>query len=336
MDYHTPIKFSRHPWVWIQDKRETGINAKGLYVVALMPAILMLIGFVANVMAIFQLREYSVASETVVITLSCFLFVFGLINLAFLHLMSKAKIRLEREYRHYHILHKDIIEKIRDYRTHKRWEEKHGKTLLPDDIKRDIQESKGKTLSPDDIKRDIQEILSKFNDNYMKKMHSPEVSAVIKYRHSDNLVPIRVGGDKNDRNNEPELLKESFIYQALNEYGKPMRYIYVKNLDDPDKYEYRALGKYIEDVKSRAGEKYSTFIALQIRMGQRQPEWKFKASRDLGMLGFDRKKKYGFGNFERHELEYIACFVDMMSELVQDLIEAEERETANEKKRETQ
>lgn len=176
----------------------------------------------------------------------------------------------------------------------------------------------------------------------MKKMHSPEVSAVIKYRHSDNLVPIRVGGDKNDRNNEPELTKESFIYEALNETGKAMRYIYVKNLDDPDKYECEALGKHLSDVKKRSQGKYSTFIALPIRTGQLQAGQQsrsvgnFKARQPLGMLGFDRKQKYGFGNFERHELEYIACFVDMMSELVQDLIKAEERETADEKNRETQ
>ena len=311
MEKHVPIALCKHPLIFIRDKFETGVNAKRLYVTALIPSILIFIGLVANVITIFRFPKHDVALETVVIILSSLLFVFGLINLVFLHFLSKANIRLGREYRHYNVLHKDIIEKIRDYRTYKRW-----------------KESEGETLSPDDIKRDIQEILSKFNDNYMKKMHSPEVSAVIKYRHSDNLVPIRVGGDKNDRNNKQELLKESFIYQALNEVGKTMRYIYVKNLNDPDKYEYRALGKHIEDVKSRAGEKYSTFIALPRRTGQQQPEWEFKARRDLGMLGFDRKKKYGFGNFERHELEYIACFVDMMSELVQDLIEAEERETA--------
>ena len=98
---------------------------------------------------------------------------------------------------------------------------------------------------------------------------------------------------------------------------------YIKDIDDPDKYEIETLGKHMCDVKKRAQGKYSTFIALPIRTGRlKHVSAAFKASQDLGMLGFDLKKKYGFGNFEEHELEYIACFVDMMSEIVQDLIEA--------------
>ncbi len=320
MDYHKPITPFSHPWIWIQDKYETGVNAKGLYVVALLPTIFMVVGFVANLWTIFRIPEQEVASEKVLIILGSFLFVFGLINLVFLFLIGKAKVRLGRERDNYKILHKNIIEEIRDYRAHKR-----GKEL------------QSESFSPDDIQRYIKEILSKFNDNYMKRMHTPEVSAVIKYRDSDNLVPIRVGGDRAERNNKPELLKESFVYQALNEPGKKMRYIYVKDLDKPDKYEYKALGQHLDDVQKRAKDKYSTFIALPIRTGQaRHVSGNFTARQDLGMLGFDRSKKYGFGNFEAPELEYIACFVDMMSELVQDLIEAKKQKVVNETNSETQ
>ncbi len=320
MDYHEPIRLFGHPWIWIQDKYETGINAKGLYVVALLPTLFMLIGFIANILTIFHIQKQNVASEIVVIILGTFLFVFGLINLVFLYLIAKAKVRLGRERDNYKILHKNIIEEIRDYRTHKRWKEMQAESFFPDDIKRYIQE-----------------ILSKFNDNYMKRMHSPQVSTVIKYQDYDNLVPIRVGGDQAERNNEPESLKKSFIYQALNEPGKTMRYIYVKYLDKPDKYEYKALGKYLTDVQTRAKGKYSTFIALPIRTGQaKHVSGAFKTRQNLGMLGFDLRRKYGFGNFETHELEYIACFVDMISELVQDLIGAKRQKVANQTNLEVQ
>lgn len=323
MDYHAPISPFKHPVIWMRDKYETGLNAKGLYVIALLPLLPGLLGLIAlcaDLMTIFGIDKATIASEKITTMLAVFLFVYGLLNLVFLYVITRASVRLGRERDNYRILHKKIIEEIRDYRTHKRREE-----------------GQKKRLSLDEIKRYISEILSKFNDNYMAKMHTAKVSAVIKCRHSNTLDPIRVGGDRAERNNEPELLEESFIYKALNETGKTMRYIYVKNLDNPDKYECEALGKHLSDVKKRSQNKYSTFIALPIRTGQeKHVSSGFTDRQDLGMLGFDLKRKYGFGNFEEHELEYIACFVDMMSELVQDLNEADTQKVNNITNQETQ
>ena len=118
---------------------------------------------------------------------------------------------------------------------------------------------------------------------------------------------------------------ESFIYQALHETGISLRYIYVKDLSNPDKFERTALGNHLKDIQKRSHEKYNTFIALPIRSGQPKDiaGGAFTARETLGMLGIDRKQKYSLGNFEEHEQEYLACFVDMMSELAQDLIGSE-------------
>ena len=324
MEYHTKITLLNHPWIWTCDKYRTGFNAKGLYSIAFLPSILALIGFFVNICTFYKL-EPVVYSDVAVIFLGSFLFVFGLINLVFLHLIAQAKVRLGRERDNYHVLHKDVIEKIRDYRAHRRLEKTET-------------EIDGKNLGANEIKKHISEILELFLKSYLYRMHPGEASAVIKYKHpgTDELVPIRVGNDAKDRDTKPEKLDKSYIYQALTAPGKTLRYIYVKNLDSPDKYECRALGTYTEGVQGRAKSNgYPTFIALPIRSG-RIKDSMLSAQNTLGMLGLDLKTKYGFGNFEEHEQEYLACFVDMMSELVQDLIDAEGNQAPNKMAREVE
>ena len=317
---HNRITLWRHPCIWVLDKCATGVNAPKLYIVAFIPTIFMLIGFVANLWAIFQLEEQGVGSERAVIILGFFLFVFGIINLAFLHLITQAKVRLGREGENYRILHRDIIEKIRDYRSGKRLDRTESKTTQ--------EEAASPTAR--EIKREIHTILELFLKSYLYRVHPWKSSAVIKYKDpkNDKLIPIRVGNDASNRNSEPEPLGESYIYQALTATGKKLQYIYVKNLDKPDNHECTTLGVHLEDVKKRAQGKYSTFIALPIRSGESQDVsgQALTAHSSLGMLGIDLKREYGFGNFEEPEWEYLACFVDMMSELVQDLIDAEKTE----------
>jgi len=91
------------------------------------------------------------------------------------------------------------------------------------------------------------------------------------------------------------------------------------------------LGNHTVNVQRRALGHYSTFIALPIQSGQCHDvsSSNMAAKNSLGMLGLDLKKKYGFGNFEKQEWEYLACFVDMISELVQDLIDAEGSQASN-------
>lgn len=49
----------------------------------------------------------------------------------------------------------------------------------------------------------------------------------------------------------------------------------------------------------------------------------------LGMIGFDSQTPYTFGNIRDQEIQYLACFVDMMSEMVQDLLNVKSIETEN-------
>jgi hypothetical protein len=164
-------------------------------------------------------------------------------------------------------------------------------------------------------------------------MHPHKTSAVIKYHNADTrtLIPIRAGHDARDRSEQPEDLDESYIYQALTAPGIKLRYIYVKDITNADNYERTALGRYLSDVQKRAAGNYRTFIAMPIRSGSPKDvaSDEITVQNALGMLGLDLKTQYGFGNFEEHEREFLACFVDMMSELVQDLIDAEAREALN-------
>lgn len=201
------------------------------------------------------------------------------------------------------MIHKVIIENVREYFSEKRMRQCE--------------------LTRSEIKQYIIKILELFNDNYMKKMHRPDVSAVLKYRNGDKLFPLRVGGDKADRNRQAEKVSESYVYQSLNMPGKMKPYIYVKDIERPDRYEKNILRPNIERVQERATGKYNTFIAIPIRAGKLVNfSTEFDTQTDLGMIGFDLQEKFGFGNFEEQELHLIACFADLISEIVQDLINA--------------
>jgi hypothetical protein len=174
-----------------------------------------------------------------------------------------------------------------------------------------------------EIKRRLEQILESFNNNYMKRMHRFKVSACIKYRNNKKLYPIRVGHDKAERNPQAEKVDQSFVYQSLNMPGKKKRYIYVKNVQNPDKYEQDAIEPNLVKVQDRAKGKYNSFIAIPIRAGKKvNVSEDFATTPDLGMIGFDLNEKFGFGNFEENELHYIACFADLISEIVQDIAEA--------------
>ena len=219
--------------------------------------------------------------------------------------MQKVGVRLGRERTNYRILHKKVVEKIREYHALKKYyDRKNGK------------------MDAEKIQQHIRDILTSFNDNYMKRLHGQEVSASIKYYKNEKLYPIRVGGDIARRSHQPEEVKKAYVYLALSEPGKKLTYIYVKDLGNLDKYESRVLGKYMADIQKRSQTYYNTFIALPIRGGKLQEvSGDFAILPDFGILGFDLKEKYGFGNFEPQELDFIACLADLLSEPLQDLIE---------------
>lgn len=83
-------------------------------------------------------------------------------------------------------------------------------------------------------------------------------------------------------------------------------------------------------IQERAADHYKTFIAMPIRGGvdkRKQNRWSDRNA--IGMIGFDLKRPFGFGDLPPHQLDYMACFVDMISEPVIDLIRKLKEEVAD-------
>lgn len=293
-----PIYFHRKPLIWIKDKYKAGINQKDAYIIASIPGIFVILGFIANITSLIQVNP-----QKLTILLIWLLFGYGLLNLIFITVIQRTGIRMKRDRRTFEIIHRDIAERLRDYFTEKR-------QII----------SSGKSIDEQMIVKHIERILNKVNDNYMKTVHRNKVSVSLKYLKKNKLFPIRIGNDAADRNPNPEHLKESYVYQILTRDGRKINYLYVKDINNPDKHECSALGEYKDELQTRAKTKYNTFIALPIRAGKMKTKSDFTTRADLGILGFDLKEKYGFGNFDEHEFHIMGCLVDLLSEPVQDLI----------------
>jgi hypothetical protein len=80
------------------------------------------------------------------------------------------------------------------------------------------------------------------------------------------------------------------------------------------------LGNKKREVIKKALGKYATFFAMPIRGGCIDAKITWHQRDNLGMIGFDLQKPYGFADLPEFQLEYIACFVDLMVEPIKDLI----------------
>jgi hypothetical protein len=100
------------------------------------------------------------------------LFIYSLINIYLTLTVQKTSIRLERERDSHNILHKKVIEALRDYQA-----EKTKNNDIP--VKR--------------IEEFIQSLLSEFNDGYLCNIFRSKVTATIKYFYRDQLHSLRAG-----------------------------------------------------------------------------------------------------------------------------------------------
>lgn len=294
------IKFIKHPLLWFRYNYLNGAELGISVLLAFGPTILVVVGLLSNMITI-----GTVVKDNVSIVLSFIIFFYGVVNMALVFAASSMSHTLKNEKGYYRVIHKNIIEFMRDYRAQRDYRKTGGLML-------------DKTFYLDSLKS----ILDSFNNNYMKKKYSSCVVGTIKYKVNESLFPIKVGDDVDYRSGEPETAEQSFVYKALNDFGVKLPYLYVKDVDNPDEYEAKAMGKLSVDIKARAGDNYKTFIALPIR-GGKMPFPKgvdIFARQDLGVLGFDLKKSYEFGNFEEKELDFIACLADSLGEIILDLI----------------
>ena len=229
----TKITIWSTPKIWFFDKYNAGTNRFGLYLAAIVPSVIIAIGLVADVTTLYDLDK----SQTFILTL-WLMFFYGSLNIIMMWALQKNEVRLARSRRTYNILNEKIITVIKDYRAQKR-----------DLIKKDKQ------LSEDLIVSIVEKILTGLNDTYLKDVHRKNVAVTLKYLKDGKLIPIRVGGNSEERKSlKAESVNEAYIYKCINHFGKRLRFIYVKNLDKLDKYELSVIGVY----KNKIGTNYAT------------------------------------------------------------------------------
>ena len=292
------IYFWQTPFAWIKDKYHVGSRNFIILVSAIFPSIFVLIGLVADMVTL--KRQINVPN--VLIT---GLIIYGIINLIIINLIQHSKFRVKKERDTFRIIHKEIIEKVRDYQAIKQKKE----------------------LTTEDIIENVQRIIHNFNEQYIKKMYGDNISITVKYRVNNNLYPIRDGDDVGARDDQPQLINEAHVYSYLSKPGKKRQVLYVKNLSNLDKNELRILGENEEDVRHRAGDKYKTFIALPIRTGS-EYAGKVSMKKDVGFICFDSKEPYNFGSLNEYQINIFACLSDLLSELLSDIIRLNSQKAA--------
>ena len=297
MKKHENIKFFRNPRMWVIDKFNTGMNKPGVYVLAFFPSILIAIGLIADVISIFDI---DIKQNNSMFIILLFLFVYGIINLFLIAFLQRYIVRLDRTREYFKKIHNDIILTTREYF---------------------IEKNNGSTISRDETIKYLKDILTSFNNSFIKDIHGEKATITLKYINNNKLFPIRVGENIENRENNEEDVKKSYIFNALNNSNNKLRYIYIKDLAKPDIYERTAMGNEIELIQSRALNKYKTFIAVPIRSGviKKLTTNSVIIKKNLGILGIDFEKKYKFGNFNKYELYIIECLTDSISLIVQDL-----------------
>lgn len=301
MEEYSRIKLSKHPRVWIKDKYETGWHSKETYFPAITIWIAAAISLFGSLYNIFKI------TDVLTILLVIFLFIFGLLNVWYATTLQKNAVRIKRIEEACVILHHDIIHILRDYRTRK---------------ERLTRENK--PLDRESIIRYIQKVLENVVIKFMNVVHYSEVSACVKYLKANSgkkLYSIRYGPDLGKRDSEPEELDDSNVFLRLCD-PKKHSFIYIKNVDKYDENELKVIGDISDKITSRANKYlYKTFLAFPIRTGNINLEdAPPPAKYDLGMLCFDLKKAYAFGNVHKYEIHFLLCIADLLSEIINDLI----------------
>ncbi len=284
------IYFWQTPFAWLRDKYRVGSHNFTILIAAIVPSSFVIIGLAADMITL--KREVNVSN-----ILLAGLIIYGIINLLIINLIQHANFRVKKERDTFRVIHKEIIERIRDYQAIKQKKE----------------------LTSEDISQVVQQIIHNFNEQYMKKMYGDKVSITVKYKANNYLHAIRDGDDIGIRDEEPQVLNKAHVYSYLSKSGKKRQVIYVKNINNLDKKELKILGENEEDVRHRAGDKYRTFIALPIRTGS-ESAGKVSLKKDIGFICFDSKKPYDFGNIGDYQINIFACISDLLSEPLSDII----------------
>ncbi|PKP20476.1 MAG: hypothetical protein CVU05_09035 [Bacteroidetes bacterium HGW-Bacteroidetes-21] len=296
LDGHNKIPFKKYKY-WYSDKKRTGFISPGSYFWGFFPSIFIVISLIADLFSLFTIDK-----TTLSIILISFLFIYGLINLLLVLHLQRCGIRLKKTRSFFELIHKSVIVKFREYIT--LWDN-------------------NKDLSKAEKINSIKETLTQFNEKILVPLHGKKAVITLKYKEKDRLIPIRIGDAIENREKTPESISDSYVYNALTKNKSRMEYLYVKDVNILDNKELLSLGAESEHIKARASGKYSTFIAVPVRSGELKSlsSDEIQVRKDLGILGFDTKEKYSFGNLDQYELDMMYCLSDLLSIIVEDLIE---------------
>jgi len=295
---HDDIKFLTR----LRDFESTIKNQKFVYLTAAIPSIFVSISLILNIWAVFKL-----STDGLVILVLSFLFIYGLLNLWLATKFQRSLVRIEKQKSIAEILHRYLAHDLRDYLTFEKYQTKNKQHL-----------------NEQEIRFFIKRMLENLCEHYLKRYYRKAVTVTLKYRKNNHLYSIVVG-KRAISNPSPscESLTESYVYNALRRKGKRQSYIYIKNLEKIDDKERKMIAEFQDDIVGRATGRYKTLIALPIRWGELPTFVKtnLKSKPDLGIIGIDLMEPYGFGNFDDNEIHILLCFTDLVSKLVNDLIE---------------
>jgi hypothetical protein len=221
------------------------------------------------------------------------------------------EIRFKREIKSFGCLH-EITHIFRRYRAFKVRQENRGVPVLN---RREIIET-------------LNKLCEKLISEYLKPRHGPDVTLCIKYLKQKKMHNIRVGPRSDRNNSEAEHVDNCHVFQRIVN-DKKIKILHVEDTQN-DQLLRKKIGRPddAEKIRHRAAiQGYRTFWAMPIRTGKTQLEDATCVKKiPLGFLGCDLPYPYGFGNISDQEVDFLACVVDAISELLYDLNFAYENE----------
>jgi hypothetical protein len=110
MEGHSKITLSDGFNIWLIDKWNTFLNNKKNYLTANIPSFVLLLGVIGDICGILK-----VEADYLTIILLSFLFAYGIINMIFVTILQRSKIRLNRIENHFELIHHKIVHQFRDY-----------------------------------------------------------------------------------------------------------------------------------------------------------------------------------------------------------------------------
>lgn len=314
MDCLNRISILKNPKIWIVDKYYSGIERFGSYLGAIVPSFIAVIGFLSSYKSLTAIDKISTPNQVLTSQVSLlrlslvFLFVYGSINFVLIWALQKNELRIKRLKKNNQIFNENIVHVLQRYR-----------------VKKEKLLERKESLDSEYIETTIKEILKGVNNTYIKQIHRKDVSITLKYLANGVLHPIRIGIAHETRDQDPEEWEKAYVYKCLVEDGKKITFIYIKNIKNITACEMKYVGRYVNEIKSRAERyNYNSFIAIPLRGGKinlaNGNGYKIEQYEDLGFIGLDLREKYGFGNFSYHEYFFLKNIADLLAEPIKDLI----------------